>query len=724
MEEHALHKQNKRRKWTPKNAKLTSKLALAIGAALVVIFAILIVVTVTLTGAGVQRGVSGELSAIAKSNGNEIQSCFDLVEETAKGVQDYIDRAYQGQGGGQTGMESTLYAGQQLTLTSYNMEQFMLSTVRNAVQNNEELKGLGVMFEPYQFQRDMPEYGFYLSTESLSSPLGPYPYDSYSKEDSYHFPVEEGSIYISQPYQDGDSLVVAYGTPIQHDGKVLGVVIASVDLNAFSAVKTSTENYADMWATLFDGQGAIVWDSRSLDLVGQQLTDTVAKDKQVAEIQQAMARGEAFHLEQNQTDGPKITCFYSPLTAGGETWWSVTALTNADAHAAERRTTTFLLVLSVAALAFIVCVVTVVLRRLLAPIQTIVGAADQLAKGNLEIQLDREGEDEIAQLANSFQTMAETLRAIIQDINRQLGEMSSGNFCIASQEEARYVGEYRGIFLSIQRINRTLSQTLRQINTVADAVSAGAAQSSDGAQALAEGSAEQTSSIQYLAANTSQVLEHVRATPTMPGRQRKAKLASKDLSESDEKLQETLAMMTELQNSSQEISKILQTIEDIAFQTNILALNAAVEAARAGEAGKGFSVVAEEVRNLAQKSSEASQNTANLIRQSLSAIQRGTGSMRETADYMSDVLQRAQEITVSIQQISEASDQQTAALEQINQGVDEISGVVQTNSASAEESAAASEELSEQSRQLRELVARFRLREEEEEVRGTGAYPS
>lgn len=221
MEEHALHKQNKRRKRTPKNAKLTSKLALAIGAALVVIFAILIVVTVTLTGAGVQRGVSGELSAIAKSNGNEIQSCFDLVEETAKGVQDYIDRAYQGQGGGQTGMESTLYAGQQLTLTSYNMEQFMLSTVRNAVQNNEELKGLGVMFEPYQFQRDMPEYGFYLSTESLSSPLGPYPYDSYSKEDSYHFPVEEGSIYISQPYQDGDSLVVAYGTPIQHDGKVL-----------------------------------------------------------------------------------------------------------------------------------------------------------------------------------------------------------------------------------------------------------------------------------------------------------------------------------------------------------------------------------------------------------------------------------------------------------------------------------------------------------------------
>ena len=726
MEEHALHKQKKRRKLTAKNAKLTSKLALVIGAVLVVIFAILIVVTVTLSGAGVQRGVSGELSAIAKSNGDEIQSCFDLVEETAKGVQDYIDRAYQGQGDGQPNMESTLYAGQQLTLTSYNMEQFMLSTVRNAVQNNEELKGLGVMFEPNQFQSDMPEYGFYLSTESLSSPLEPYPYDSYSKEDSYHFPVEEGSIYISQPYQDGDSLVVAYGTPIQHDGKILGVVIASVDLNAFSAVKTTTENYADMWATLFNGSGATVWDSRSLDLVGQQLTDTVAKDKQIAEIQQAMAQGEAFHLEQNQTDGPKITCFYSPLGIGGETWWSMTALTNADAHAAERQTTMFLLVLSVAALAFIVCVVTVVLRRLLAPIQTIVGAADQLAKGNLEIQLDREGEDEIAQLANSFQTMAETLRTIIQDINHQLGEMSSGNFCIDSQEEARYVGEYRGIFLSIQRINRTLSQTLHRIDTVADAVSAGASQASNGAQALAEGSAEQTSSIQNLAANTSQVLAHVQSNADHArDASEKAKLASKDLSESDEKLEETLAMMTELQNSSHEIVNIIQTIEDIAFQTNILALNAAVEAARAGEAGKGFSVVAEEVRSLAQKSSEASQNTAKLIRQSLSAIQRGTGSMRETADYMSDVLKRAQEITVSIQQISEASDQQTAALEQINQGVDEISGVVQTNSASAEESAAASEELSEQSRQLRELVARFHLREEEADpaADGTGGYP-
>ena len=178
-------------------------------------------------------------------------------------------------------------------------------------------------------------------------------------------------------------------------------------------------------------------------------------------------------------------------------------------------------------------------------------------------------------------------------------------------------------------------------------------------------------------------------------------------------------------------SVCVRILQDQVFEVHALVIrfspahDAAVEAARAGDAGKGFSVVAEEVRSLAQKSSEASQNTAKLIRQSLSAIQRGTGSMRETADYMSDVLKRAQEITVSIQQISEASDQQTAALEQINQGVDEISGVVQTNSASAEESAAASEELSEQSRQLRELVARFHLREEEADpaADGTGGYP-
>lgn len=710
MEEHALHKQKKRRKLTARNAKLTSKLALVIGVVLMVIFAILIVVTVTLSGAGVQRGVSGELSAIAKSNGDEIQSCFDLVEETAKGVQDYIDRSYQGQGDGEPRMESTLYADQQLTLTSYNMEQFMLSTVRNAVQNNEELKGLGIMFEPNQFQSDMPEYGFYLSTDALSSPLEPYPYDSYSKEDSYHFPVEEGRIYISQPYPDGDSLVVAYGTPIQHDGKILGVVIASVDLNAFSAVKTTTENYANMWATLFNGKGTTVWDSRSLDLVGQQLSDTVAKDKQIDEIQQAMAQGEAFHLEQNQTDGPKITCFYSPLKAGAETWWSMTALTNADAHAAERQTTMFLLVLSVAALAFIVCVVTVVLRRLLAPIQTIVGAADQLAKGNLEIQLDREGEDEIAQLANSFQTMAETLRTIIQDINHQLGEMSSGNFCIDSQEEARYVGEYRGIFLSIQRINRTLSQTLHRIDTVADAVSAGASQASNGAQALAEGSAEQTSSIQNLAANTSQVLAHVQSNADHArDASEKAKLASKDLSESDEKLEETLAMMTELQNSSHEIVNIIQTIEDIAFQTNILALNAAVEAARAGTAGKGFAVVADEVRDLAQKTATAATDTTELIETSLRHVKKGEELAHQAEEAFGEVSKASIDILGRVEKIANASQEQADSISQISQSLDQISAVVQTTSATAEESAAASEELNGQAGMMRSLLEGFHI---------------
>ena len=200
-------------------------------------------------------------------------------------------------------------------------------------------------------------------------------------------------------------------------------------------------------------------------------------------------------------------------------------------------------------------------------------------------------------------------------------------------------------------------------------------------------------------------------------------MAGDVVEECNRQMHDMMAAMEEITRTSDEIGKIIKTIEDISFQTNILALNAAVEAARAGEAGKGFAVVAEEVRSLANKSSVASNDTAALIEGSLEAVARGKDLAGATAESLSKVVEEVRVAAATVDKIADAAEEQAGAVEQVTVGVDQISDVVQTNSATSEESAAASAELSHQAEILKDLVARFRLRAEYANVSvNTGSF--
>ena len=367
---------------------------------------------------------------------------------------------------------------------------------------------------------------------------------------------------------------------------------------------------------------------------------------------------------------------------------------------------------AIAAVAFIItCLIAVNLTgNILTPVKKIEEAMDEVVKGNLSVEVSYDAQDEFGSMAHSMHMVTSGVSTIIKDIEKILGAMADGDFTIHSTAKELYVGDYQKIFVSMKKIRDSFNATLATLNQSANQVSSGSDQVSSGAQALSQGATEQASSVEELAASINEISGNInKNAQSAQEASKKSMVVGEEAGESNRRMHDMLGAMAEINSSSGEIGKIIKTIEDIAFQTNILALNAAVEAARAGAAGKGFAVVADEVRNLASKSAEASKNTAVLIENSLHAVENGRKIADETAKSLESVMTGVQDAAGMMDTIARASQDQAEAITQITLGIDQISSVVQTNSATAEQSAAASEELSGQAQILKELVRKFKL---------------
>ncbi len=363
-----------------------------------------------------------------------------------------------------------------------------------------------------------------------------------------------------------------------------------------------------------------------------------------------------------------------------------------------------------------VMILSAFLKRVVSvPLSKLTALAETMEQGKLELALEQKvttdihSNDEIGRLAQIFEDTIRRLKNYIGEIAVVLTAVSKGDLTVNITQD--YVGDFTSIQTSLNQILQTLNSTMTQIMDSSHLVSAGSEQMAYGAQALSQGTVEQANAVEELETTIREISQHVTLTAGNAGNANQMTIFMGDqLIESNQKMQEMIQAMEEINNSSGEIRKIIKTIEDIAFQTNILALNAAVEAARAGSAGKGFAVVADEVRNLASKSSEASKSTTELIERSIASIEHGTKVANETALKLETVVTGANEIVDTINQIAEASQEQSDSIHQIQCQIGQISSVVQTNSASAQESAATSQQLSAQAGLLKKLVSAFQLK--------------
>ena len=594
-----------------------------------------------------------------------------------------------------------------------------LTAYKNVAMDTGRITQLANTFTPLEDKRAIIDeriqlHGFQRGNVIGADGISIFDGNDYSDRE-YVQQAMQGNVYVSEPLVSkitGELSIMVAAPLYSGQGKIAGVVYFVPPETFLNNIVSSIKLGENSRAYMINKNGDTIADITLDTITTQNIEQEAQSDKSLksrAALHEAMRRGENGFGTIQAEDGPRFLA-YAPV--GGTDGWSVAVASPKINFLADTYVgiAINIAVIVVSILASIVVAVKLS-GNISIPMRACAERMKLLVEGDLESPVPQAtGEDETAELTRSTAEMVKGLNLIINDIGYLLSEMANQNFDIQSPHRDAYVGRYQKILQSMRTLKVSLSNTIRQIDSSAGQVSSASSQVSVGAQTLSQGSMEQASAVEELAATITDISASAQKTVTaVEEAGQYVNQAGGQLGVSMEYVKDLNSAMEKISVSSQEISKIIAAIEDIAFQTNILALNAAVEAARVGAAGKGFAVVADEVRNLASKSDEAAKATKGLIENSIAAVNEGTQAAAQVTEALEQTSISAGHVTSKMSEMVEAVESQTAAIAQVTEGVDQISAVVQTNSATAQESAAASEELSAEASSLKQLVGRFTL---------------
>lgn len=518
--------------------------------------------------------------------------------------------------------------------------------------------------------------------------------------------TQTGETVLTEPYVDpstGD-MILSVVTPVRSSsGSIIGAAGLDTSLDQIISVMKSYTIGRGGYVILVTSAGTILYDEDK-SLIQKNINESGLSGNVVSAIENC----EQEFMKYKSQSGTK----YGFTANVGETGYSVlSSLPSFEYHEMIYG----MLVALIIAFGVGIVVITLSIMRtshsLSEPIKELNETAKKLAAGELDVEIHVHSENEIGQLGDSISATVARLKeyiCYIDEISDVLGDMAHGKLAVSLKND--YVGEFAKLKDALLLISKSMIDVMGGITDSAYQVSAGADELAKAAQALAEGAGTQAAAVEELVATSSTVVEQVNVSRKgFETSASETKQVTMMMEHSQNQMNQMMEAMTKIQETSRQVVGIIQTIEEIADQTNLLSLNASIEAARAGESGKGFAVVAGEIGKLADESSKAANSTRDLINVSMEEIDKGNERAGDVVLSLRDTVAAVERVSKLITEAAENAALQTQSMEQIRIGIEDISQGIQDNSATAQESSATSQELAAQATTLNEMVHQFEL---------------